>query len=96
MNSLIKVLEIIIPIFVIISLGVYARKRNKISEEACKGLQQFIMTFRFPFVLFNSCLTGDMGLDTLTAMGLCVKESVSVTAYFNEPFRDDHESDRCN
>ena len=70
MNSLIKVLEIIIPIFVIISLGVYARKKNKISEEACKGLQQFIMTFCFPFVLFNSCLTGDMGLDTLTAMGL--------------------------
>ena len=72
MNNVLKVLEIIIPIFVIISLGVYAKKKNKISDEASKGLQQFVTTFCLPCVLFNSCLTGDLGLETVTAMALVV------------------------
>ena len=72
MSNLFKVLEIIIPIFTIISLGIYAKKNNKLSEEACKGLQQFVMTFCLPCVLFNSCLTGDLGMETVTAMVLIV------------------------
>ena len=53
MNNVIKVLEIIVPIFAMILLGVAAKKRNKISEEASKGLQQFVVTFCLPCVLFN-------------------------------------------
>ncbi len=72
MNNVIKVLEIIIPIFVTISLGVFARKKNTISEEANKGLQKFIMTFCLPCVLFNSCLTGKMEMESVTAMVLLI------------------------
>jgi predicted permease len=70
MNNVIKVLEIVIPIFVTILLGVFAKKRNTLSEEASKGLQQFVMKFCLPCVLFNSCLTGDFGIESLTAMAL--------------------------
>ena len=72
MNNVIKVLEIIVPIFVTISLGVFARKKNTISEEANKGLQKFIMTFCLPCVLFNSCLTGNMEMESVTAMVLLI------------------------
>lgn len=72
MNSVIKVLEIIVPIFVCISLGIWAKKKNKISEDANKGLQQFVMTFCLPCALFNSCLTGELGTETATAMAMLV------------------------
>ncbi len=70
MNNIINVLEIIIPIFVTIVLGVLAKKTNKLSEEANSGLQKFVMTYCLPCVLFNSCLTGDFGTESLTAMVL--------------------------
>lgn len=72
MDNLIKVLEIIMPIFATILLGALARKTNKFSEEAAKGLQQFVMTFCLPCVLFNSCLTGNFGMESVTAMVLVV------------------------
>lgn len=70
MNNIIKVLEIIIPIFVTISLGVLARRTHTLSEEANNGLQKFVMTYCLPCVLFTSCLTGDFGTESLTAMVL--------------------------
>lgn len=70
MNSAVKVLEIIMPIFVTIGLGVLARKKNQISEEANAGLQKFVMTYCLPCVLFNSCLTGNFGMESVTAMVL--------------------------
>lgn len=70
MNSVIKVLEIVIPIFATISLGMLAKRRNKISEEANQGLQQFVMTFCLPCVLFHSCLTGNLGMESVTTMVL--------------------------
>ena len=70
MNNVIRVIEIVMPIFVTIYLGAFARKSNKISEEASKGLQQFIMTFCLPCVLFNSCLTASFGMESITSMVL--------------------------
>ena len=70
MNSAMKVLEIIMPIFAAIGLGVLARKKNQISEEANAGLQKFVMTYCLPCVLFNSCLTGNFGMESVTAMVL--------------------------
>ena len=70
MNSAVKVLEIIMPIFVTIGLGVLARKKNQISEEANAGIQKFVMTYCLPCVLFNSCLTGNFGMESVTAMVL--------------------------
>ena len=70
MNNIIKVLEIIIPIFATIFLGAFAKRKNKFSEEANQGLQQFVMTFCLPCVLFNSCLTASFGMESVTAMAL--------------------------
>lgn len=67
-----KILEIVAPIFATILLGVLARKKNSLSEEANSGLQQFVMTFCLPCVLFNSCLTGNFGMESVTAMALVV------------------------
>lgn len=72
MNNLIKVLEIIMPIFVTILLGALAKKKNKITEEVNEGLQQFVMTYCLPCVIFNSCLTANFGVESVTAMGLLV------------------------
>ncbi|MBR5596349.1 MAG: AEC family transporter [Lachnospiraceae bacterium] len=72
MESLVKVLEIIMPIFVTILLGVLAKKKNVFTEEANKGLQKFVMTFCLPCVLFNSCLTGNFGMESIAAMVLVI------------------------
>lgn len=70
MDKVLKVLEIVVPIFVTILLGVLARKKNILSEETNQGLQQFVMKFCLPCVLFNSCLTGNFGMESVTAMVL--------------------------
>jgi len=70
MNNAVRVMEIVAPIFVTVYLGMFARKTNKITEEACKGLQQFVMTFCLPCVLFTSCLTGKFGMESVTVMVL--------------------------
>lgn len=70
MDNVIKVMEIIAPIFVTISLGVLAKRKNLVTEEVNAGLQQFVMTFCLPCVLFNSCLTGQFGMESVTAMVL--------------------------
>ena len=70
MDRFIKVLEIVMPIIVTIGLGIFAKKKNIISEEAVKGFQQFIMAFCLPCVLFNSCLTARFGMESVAVMAL--------------------------
>lgn len=70
MDKIIQVLEIIVPIFVTIGLGMLAKRKNILSQEACGGLQDFVMKFCLPCVLFNSCLTGKFGMESLTVMVL--------------------------
>ena len=72
MNRVVTVLEIIAPIFATIALGMWARKKNKFSEEASQGLQQFILSFCLPCVLFNSCLTGSFGMESVASMALLI------------------------
>lgn len=62
------VLEIIVPIFATIFLGVLARKRSIITAEENKGLQQFVIKFALPCVLFNSCLGCNIGIESVSSM----------------------------
>ena len=62
------VLKVIVPIFVIIFLGILAKRNELISIDENKGLQQFVMKFGLPCVLFNSCLTSQLGVESLTTM----------------------------
>lgn len=70
MDKIIQVLQIIVPIFVTIGLGMLAKRKNILSQEACGGLQDFVMKFCLSCVLFNSCLTGKFGMESLTVMVL--------------------------
>lgn len=70
MQRVITVLEIIVPIFVAIFLGMLARRRNMISREGVAGLQNYVMKFGLPCVLFNSCLGCSLGAEALTSMAL--------------------------
>lgn len=70
MEKVTTIFEIVLPIFITIFLGIYARKKNKVTEEQNQGLQQFVMTFCVPCVLFNSCLTSNMGVESVTSMAL--------------------------
>ena len=70
MEKIMAVLEIIVPILVVILLGVYAKKTNMISIGENKGLQQFVMKFGLPCVLFNSCLSAQIQAESITSMAL--------------------------
>lgn len=70
MEKVITVLQIVIPIFAAILLGVLARRKKIMSPEEIKGLQQYAMKFGLPCVLFNSCLTSDLGAEAVTSMAL--------------------------
>lgn len=64
------VAQVVVPIFVAVVLGVLARKKNILSPEGNQGLQQFVMKFGMPCVLFNSTLAASMGTESLLTMAL--------------------------
>lgn len=70
MEKIITVLEIIGPIFAAIFLGMLAKRKNMISDEENRGLQQFVTKFGLPCVLFNSCYTSNLGPESVTSMVL--------------------------
>jgi len=57
-----------VPIFVAILLGILARKRQLLTPEENRGLQQFVMKIGLPCVIFNSCLTANMGTESVSSM----------------------------
>lgn len=68
MENVLSLLEIIIPILSCIGLGILARKKNIITPEQNRGVQQFVLKFCIPCVLFNSCLEAQLGPQSLTTM----------------------------
>ena len=51
-------------------LGVLAKRRKLMTPEQVQGLQQFVLKFGLPCVIFTSCLTANMGMESLSSMGL--------------------------
>lgn len=68
MEKILAVARVIIPVFTAVMLGLIARRRGMMTPEQNQGLQQFVMKFGLPCVLFNSCLTADLGTESLTTM----------------------------
>jgi len=68
MDKVISLLEIVVPILVCIGLGILARKKAIITPEQNRGVQQFVLKFCIPCVLFNSCLEAKIGAESLTTM----------------------------
>lgn len=72
MDKFTTVVRVIAPIFVAVLLGIFARRRELMSAQEVRGLQQFVMKFGLPCVVFNSCLTADIGAESLTSMALVI------------------------
>ena len=70
MDQILKIAQVIAPILVAAALGMFARGRQLVTEQDVRGLQQFVMKFGLPCVIFNSCLTADIGAESLTSMVL--------------------------
>ena len=70
MDKVFTVAQVVMPIFTAIFLGMLAKKKSLLSPEGIRGLQQFVMNFGLPCVVFNSCLKADIGSEALTSMGL--------------------------
>ena len=70
MDKVITVAQVIVPIFVVLVLGILARKKQMLKPEEVRGLQNFVVKFAIPCVVFNSCVTAEIGVESLTTMGL--------------------------
>ncbi len=81
MDKFFAVAQVIAPIFLAIFLGILARKKQMLTPEENRGLQQFVMKFGLPCVIFNSCLTADIGTESLTSMGLVIPFMLASTLW---------------
>jgi len=72
MENLLTVAQVIAPIFITVLLGFFSRKKQLLTKEGVRGMQQFVMKFGLPCVIFNSCLTAKIGAESLTSMVLVV------------------------
>lgn len=70
MERILSVIQVIAPIFVAVFLGVLARRKKMMEPEELRGLQQFVVRFALPCVVFNSCLTAKMGTEALLSMAM--------------------------
>ena len=70
MEVFVTVAQVVAPIFAAIFLGILAKKKTWVTAENVQGYQKFVMKIGLPCVVFNSCLTAKIGLESLTSMGL--------------------------
>ena len=70
MEQILRIAQVVVPILAAVALGMVARRKGITSEQDVRGLQQFVMKFGLPCVIFNSCLTADIGAASLTSMAL--------------------------
>lgn len=68
MEQVMALLQTVVPILVCIGLGFLARKKEMLTTEQVGGVQQFVLKFCIPPVLFNSCLEARIGAENLTTM----------------------------
>ena len=68
MEKFFTVAQVVAPIFVSILLGMLAKKKSWVNPEGIQGFQDFVMKIGLPCVVFNSCLTADMGAESVSSM----------------------------
>lgn len=64
------VAQVVAPIFAVVLAGVFARRKGLFTNDEIKGMQQYVMKFGLPCVLFNSCLGASMGAESLASMAM--------------------------
>ena len=70
MDRFFTVAQVVAPIFAAIFLGMTAKRKNWLSTENVQGFQTFVMKIGLPCVVFNSCLTAQMGVESISSMAL--------------------------
>lgn len=70
MEKFLTVAQVITPIFGVLLLGVLARRKRMMTGENVQGLQTLAVQFGLPCVMFNACLTANMGMESVSSMGL--------------------------
>lgn len=70
MEKLFTILQVIAPIALAVYLGMEARKKNWFAPEVIQGFQDFVVKICLPCLLFQSCLTADIGPQTVSSMVL--------------------------
>lgn len=81
MSKVFTVAQVIAPIFAAILLGSLARRKQLLSAEENRGLQQFVLKFALPCVIFNSCLTADIGTESLGLMAMVLPAVLIATLW---------------
>ena len=81
MEQFITVIQVVAPIFVAIFLGVFAKKHQLIAPEGIQGMQQFVMKFGLPCVVFNSCYSADIGVESLSSMAMVLPCMILATLW---------------
>lgn len=78
------VAQVVAPIFAAVFIGIFARRKQLISQTAVKGMQQYVMTFGLPCVIFNSCLNASINAQSLASfvMVLPLMVATSLIAFF--------------
>ena len=72
MDKVISVIQVVLPIFVAVFLGVFARKKRMFLHSEIEAFQRFVVKFCFPCLLFRSCLTAELGPEALSGLILPV------------------------
>lgn len=81
MDKIVTILQCIAPIFVAVVLGILARRKELMTQDDIQGLQQFVMKFALPCVLFNSCLGANISTETISTFALVVPFMVIATLW---------------
>lgn len=70
MDKVISVIQVVLPIFVAVFLGVFARKKAMFTHAEIEAFQRFVVKFCFPCLLFRSCLTAELGPEAFSGLVL--------------------------
>ena len=72
MDKILSAVQVVLPIFCAVFLGVFSRKKALFSQEEIQAFQRFVVKFCFPCLLFQSCLTAELGPEALSGLVLPV------------------------
>lgn len=72
MEKVVSVIQVVLPIFCCVFLGILSRRKAMFMPEEIQGFQHFVVKFCLPCLLFRSCLTAKIGLQALSGLVLPV------------------------
>ena len=68
MLRVISVVRVILPIFTCMFLGIFARRKAIFAQNEIQAFQRFVVKFGLPCLLFQSCLTAQIGVQALSGL----------------------------